>query len=156
MSDFLAFLLGGLVLFLYSISQLSDVLKGIFNERAIAVIENYTSNIFYALFWGTLMTIVLGSSSAVIILVIIFINAQSLSFNQAIGLIMGANIGTTFSSQLISLDISEYALYPLILGLMTSIFAKKGKVKNTGKVMLYFGMLFFGLFMIESSVDPLK
>ena len=156
MSEVLPLLVGGLVLFLYAISQLSEVLKTIFSDKAKGIIQKYTSNIYIALLIGTLLTIILDSSSAVIILVIVFINAHSLSFKQAIGLIMGANIGTTFSSQIIALDVGKYSIIPLFIGLIFEVFVKDKKLKRFGNVMLYFGMLFFGLYIMEESVLPLR
>lgn len=156
MNDVLPLLIGGIVLFLYAITQLSEVLKDIFTEKAKGIIAKYTSSIFKSLLIGTLLTIALGSSSALIILVIVFINAKTLTFKQAIGLIMGANIGTTFSSQLIALDIGRYAIFPLFIGLLLEVFVKNKKWKRYGGILLYFGMLFFGLFLMEESVQPLR
>ena len=156
MNEILSLLIGGLVLFLYAISQLSEVLKDVFSDRASELIRRYTSNIFLAILIGTITTIVLGSSSAAIILVIVFINAKTLGFKQAIGLIMGANIGTTFSSQLIALDVGKYSIVPLIAGLLIEVFVKNKNWKKGGRVSLYFGMLFFGLFLMEESVLPLR
>lgn len=73
-----------------------------------------------------------------------------------IGIILGANIGTTFSSQLIAMDIGRFAFIPLLIGLIISFFARSARWKNSGEAMLYFGMLFFGLYVIESSVEPLR
>jgi len=151
----LPLLIGGLVLFLYAINQLSEVMQDVFSQKAKAIIEKYTSNIFSAILIGTILTVLLDSSSAVIILVIIFINAKNLNFRQAIGIIMGANIGTTFSSQIIALDIGKYSVLPLFIGLVFEIFGKGKRFKLLGQVILYFGMLFFGLFIIEQSVLPL-
>jgi len=131
-------------------------MKGLFSENAKQIITRYTTHLFSAILAGTILTILLGSSSAVIILVIVFINAQNLSFRQGIGLIMGANIGTTFSSQIISFDIGRYAIIPLCMGLAFEVLAKQKRKKQLGQVLLYFGMLFFGLFLMESSVEPLK
>lgn len=156
MNDILPLLIGGLVLFLYSISRFSEVLRDIFSDNAKKIIAKYTSNIFASLLIGTLLTIILGSSSAVIILVIVFINAKTLTFKQAIGLIMGANIGTTFSSQIIALDVGKYSIIPLFIGLLFEVFVKNEKWKSYGSVLLYFGMLFFGLFIMEESVLPLQ
>lgn len=156
MGDILPLLLGGLALFLYAISKLSSVMKAIFNDRAKSVIEKYTSNIFSSILIGTILTILLDSSSAVIILVIVFINAKALTFKNAIGLIMGANIGTTFSSQIIAMDVGRYAVIPLFIGLLLHVVSKSEKWKNAGNVLLYFGMLFFGLFIMQESVVPLK
>ncbi len=156
MKDILPLFIGGLVLFLYAISQLSEVLKSIFSERTKGIIARYTTNIFSSIIIGTLVTIILDSSSAVIILVIVFINAHTLTFRQAIGLIMGANIGTTFSSQIIALDVGKYSVIPLAIGLIFEIFVRQERLKRVGHVLLYLGMLFFGLFIIEQSVVPLR
>ena len=156
MDGILPLLLGGLVLFLYAISQLSEVMKDIFSQKAQFVIQKYTSNIFSSILIGTLLTVILDSSSAVIILVIVFINAKTLTFRQAIGIIMGANIGTTFSSQIIALDVGKYSIIPLFIGLVFEVFVKNKQWKRYGNVMLYFGMLFFGLFLMEESVLPLR
>lgn len=155
-TEILPLLIGGLVLFLYAISKLSEVMKAIFSDKAKGVIKKYTSNILMALLIGTVLTILLDSSSAVIILVIVFINAKTLTFRQAIGLIMGANIGTTFSSQIIAMDVGKYSIIPLIIGLGFEVFTKKDRLKRFGNVLLYFGMLFFGLYIMEESVLPLR
>lgn len=156
MGEIAPFLLGGLILFLYAITQLSGVMQGIFTAKAKVVIEKYTKNIFSALVIGTILTIALDSSSAVIILTIVFINSKVLSFKQAIGIIMGANIGTTISSQIIAMDIAKYAIIPLALGLIFEVFAKKEKTINIGKLLLYSGMLFFGLYLMGESVSSLN
>jgi len=156
MNEILPLLIGGLVLFLYAITRLSEVMKDIFSEGAKRIIEKYTSNIFSSLLIGTILTMVLGSSSAVIILVIVFINAHSLTFKHAIGLIMGANVGTTFSSQIIALDVGKYSIIPLFVGLLLEVFVQNKKWKKYGNILLYFGMLFFGLYIMEESVLPLQ
>ena len=156
MIEILPILLGGLVLFLYAISQLSEVLKGLFSSRAQRVITRYTRNIYSGILIGTVLTIMLDSSSAVIIMVIVLINAQVLSLKEAFGIIMGANIGTTFSSQIIALNIAQYSVIPLAIGLILEIFARDRKLVRFGKISLYFGMLFFGLYIMEQSVLPLR
>ena len=128
----------------------------VFTEKAKEAIAKSTRNIFLSILTGMIFTILLGSSSAVIILAIIFINAKALSFKQAIGIIMGANIGTTFSSQIIALDVGQYAVIPLALGLLIQAFTKNEKLDRYGEVMFFFGLLFFGLYMMEESVWPLK
>jgi len=156
MKEILPLLIGGLALFIYAISQLSRTMQKISTERAKHVISKYTNHLFLSILIGTVLTILLGSSSAVIIIAIVFINAGTLRFRQAIGIIMGANIGTTFSSQLIALDIGKYAIFPLIIGLVIEFFAKQDNLKRYGNALFYFGMLFFGLFIIERSVLPLR
>ncbi len=156
MSEILPYLLGGLGLFIFSIFKLSETLKETFTERAKKTIQKYTSNIWQSLLWGTLLTILLDSSSAVIILVIVFINSKVLTFRQSMGFILGANIGTTFSSQIIAMDVGKYSVIPLLLGLFLVLFMKNPKMNRIGKAVLYTGMLFFGLFIIEASVLPLR
>ena len=149
-------IIGGLALFLYAITRLSAVLKTTFSDRVKTTIEKYTKNIFSSILIGMLITIVLDSSSAVIIITIVFINASTISFRNAIGIIMGANIGTTVSSQIIALDVARFSIIPLVVGLVLFVFARKTNIQLTGKILLYFGMLFFGLFIIEESLLPLK
>ncbi len=156
MIEILPLLTGGLVLFLYAIAQLSQVLGDIFTDKARYAIEKYTRNIFVSVLIGTILTILLDSSSAVIILTITFINARSLSFKNAMGIIMGANIGTTFSSQIIALDVEKFAIIPLLVGLILKVFIAHPNAKKYGSILLYFGMLFFGLFIMEEAVLPLK
>lgn len=148
--------LGGLTIFVFSISQLSGVLESFFSEKTRHYIYRYTRNSWMSALVGILVTILMGSSSAVIILTIILINAKALNFKQSIGIILGANLGTTFTSQLIALDISNYAFIPLIVGLMIQLFLKKKPYSSYGKILFYFGMLFFGLFIMEESVMPLR
>ncbi len=156
MIEILPLLLGGLLLFIYAISRLSKTMQDIATEKAKRIITKYTGNLVLSIVVGTVLTILLGSSSAVIILAIVFINAGTLRFKQAIGIIMGANIGTTFSSQLIALDIGKYAVVPLVVGLAMEFFAQGETVKRYGSALFYFGMLFFGLFIMERSVVPLR
>ena len=148
--------IGGLILFLYSIRKLSLILKRIFTSHSKKIIERFTKNIFSSILIGTLITILLGSSSAVIIITIVFINSGSLNFRQAMGIIMGSNFGTTFSSQLIALNISFYAVIILTIGFLIWMISKSKRNRKIGTVLLYFGMLFFGLFILENSVSPLN
>lgn len=149
-------LIGGLVLFLYAISRLSMVMKEAFSDRVKEVLHRYTKNIFASVIIGTLVTVVLDSSSAVIILTIIFINAKALSFRNAMGIVLGANIGTTFSSQIIAMDVGMYSIVPLFIGILVDIFSRTERQQRVGKMLLYFGMLFFGLYIMEMSVHPLR
>lgn len=156
MTELVPLMIGGLILFLFSISRLSSVLKEIFSDKVRGYIERYTKNLFLAIIIGTLLTILLDSSSAVIILAIIFINAGVLTFKNTMGLILGANIGTTFSSQIIAMDLGQYSIIPLALGFIFMLFGRTEKQKRNGSVLFYLGMLFFGMFIIEHSVLPLK
>jgi phosphate:Na+ symporter len=149
-------LIGGLVLFLYAVGNLSETVKEWAGEKARDFIARFTKNIFSAIVVGIVVTTVLDSSSAVIILTIVLVNAGTLSFKQAIGIVMGANIGTTISSQIIAMDVGKYSPIALIIGLALLIISHNPKINRTGKILLYFGMLFFGLFTMENAVEPLR
>lgn len=152
----LPLLVGGLGLFIYAIGELSDTLQEAFSDRARDAIKRYTNNLFAAVLIGTVVTIVLGSSSAAIILTIVFINARALNFRHAVGIIMGANIGTTFSSQLIALDVAGYSYLAIVAGLIVSMAARNDNWRTGGRAVLFLGLLFFGLYLMESSVEGLK
>jgi phosphate:Na+ symporter len=92
----------------------------------------------------------------VIIMTIALVNAGIMRFRQSMGIVMGANIGTTFSSQIIALNIGEYAAFPIGLGFLLMVLPKKEYLRNIGKVIFSFGLIFFGLFTIEEAVAPLK
>ncbi len=101
-------------------------------------------------------TVLNYSSSTVIILTIVLVNADTLNFKQVIGIVMGANIGTTISSQIVAMDVGKYSPTSLIIGLALLIISRNQKISRAGKVLLYFGMLFFGLYTMENAVEPLK
>ena len=146
----------GLVLFLYAISSLSKTLIHAIGDKANHWIQKFTSNTLSSILVGAVITTLLDSSSAVIIITIILVNSKLLSFRQAMGIVLGANIGTTVSSQIISLNIGKYSPVLLVAGFLLILFSKKEQFQNIGKVILYFGLLFFGLYTIENAVEPLK
>lgn len=151
-----ALLLGGLVMFIYGVRQLSKLLENIFSERAKSNIQRYTNNLISAIVLGAIVTVVMGSSSGAIIITIVLINSGILTFRQAMGIILGANLGTTVSSKIIAVGLGEYAIVPLVIGLFAYIFIRKNVVwRQRGLASLYFGMIFFGLFLLQESVSPL-
>lgn len=150
------FLFGGLILFIHAILQLSKTMEELFTDEARDLIEKRTRNLFVSMLIGIVATIILDSSSAVIILAIVFINAKTLTFKNAMGIIMGANIGTTFSSQLIAMDIAKYAYIPMLIGLILYLFSRSSDLRLKGKAVLYFGLLFFGLYIVQEAVLPLQ
>lgn len=149
-------IIGGLVLFLFAVSSLSDVIKKIAGENSKRWILRFTSNTWTAILTGTVVTAILDSSSAVIILTIILVNSKMLSFRRSMGIVMGANIGTTVSSQIIAMDIGKYSPVFLLIGLIMFMISRNERVSDSGRILLYFGMLFFGLFTMERAVEPLK
>jgi len=146
----------GLVLFLYAVGSLSETITHAIGDRTNRWIVKFTSNTFSSVLVGTVITALLDSSSAVIIITIVLVNAKILSFRQAMGIVLGANIGTTVSSQIIAMDIGKYSPILLLFGFVLILLSKSERVTNTGKVVLYFGVLFFGLFTMENAVEPLR
>ena len=156
MTEILLSILAGLVLFLFAVNSLSDTIKLAIGETANKWIVKFTSNTFSSIIVGVIVTALLDSSSAVIIITIVFVNSKILTFKQAMGIVLGANIGTTISSQIIAMDIGKYSPILLVIGFVLLLVSKSERINNTGKIILYFGVLFFGLFTMENAVEPLK
>jgi phosphate:Na+ symporter len=148
--------LAGLVLFLYAVHHLSETIQKVLGERARQWILRFTGKSWQALLTGIIVTTLLDSSSAVIIITIVFVNAGAMSFRNAMGVVLGANIGTTVSSQLIALDIASYSPILLALGFVLLLASRSERVGNTGRIIMFFGILFFGLFTMEEAVEPLR
>lgn len=156
MTQIILSIIAGLVLFLYAVSSLSDSLKSAMGDGATIWIQKFTSTTFSSLLVGVVVTTLLDSSSAVIIITIVLVNSKVLTFRQAMGIVLGANIGTTVSSQIIAMDIGKYSPIFLLIGFVLLIVARSEKVSHIARVILYFGVLFFGLFTMENAVEPLK
>jgi phosphate:Na+ symporter len=156
MTDIILSITAGLVLFLFAVTNLSETLKSALGENANIWIKKYTYNSYSSLLVGIVITTLLDSSSAVIIITIVLVNSQILTFRQAMGIVLGANIGTTVSSQIIAMDVGKYSPVFLLIGFLLLFIAKSEKLSNIGKTILYFGVLFFGLFTMENAVEPLK
>lgn len=148
--------LAGLVLFLYALNKLSDHLKELSGDKMKKVLDRFTSNLFTGIITGIVVTILLDSSSAVIIMTIALVNANAMTFRQAMGVVMGANIGTTVSSQIFALNIGEYAALPVTAGFLLMVLHKRKMFRDIGAVVFSFGLIFFGLFTMEEAVAPLR
>jgi phosphate:Na+ symporter len=156
MTEIILSVIAGLVLFLFAVNSLSETIKNALGGNASKSIERFTSNTFSSLIVGIVATTLLDSSSAVIIITIVLVNSNLLTFKQAMGIVLGANIGTTVSSQIIAMDIGKYSPLFLLIGFVLLFIAKSEKISNIGKSILYFGVLFFGLYTMENAVEPLK
>lgn len=156
MTEIFLLIIAGLVLFLYAVTNLSETLKTVIGDGATIWIKRFTSNVASSLCVGIVATTLLDSSSAVIIITIVLVNSKVLSFRQAMGIVLGANIGTTVSSQIIAMDIGKYSPIFLLIGFVLLFIAKSERISSIGKVILYFGVLFFGLYTMENAVEPLK
>ena len=156
MTEIILSIIAGLVLFLFAVNNLSETLQMTMGENVNKWIKKFTSNTISSLLVGIIVTTLLDSSSAVIIITIVFVNSKILTFRQAMGIVLGANIGTTISSQIIAMDIGKYSPLLLLIGFVLLIISKSKQINNLGKVILYFGVLFFGLFTMENAVGPLR
>lgn len=152
----LLIIVAGLVLFLYALNKLSDHLRELSGDKMKKALDRFTSNLFTGILTGIIVTILLDSSSAVIIMAIALVNAHAMTFRQAMGVVMGANIGTTVSSQIFALNIGEYAALPVTAGFLLMWLHKKKIYRDAGAVIFSFGLIFFGLYTMEEAVAPLK
>jgi phosphate:Na+ symporter len=149
-------IVAGLILFLYALNHLSDALKTVAGEKMQRVLMRFTGTLFTSILTGVAVTILLDSSSAVIIMTIALVNARIMGFRQAMGVVMGANIGTAVSSQIIAMNLGAYAAVPISLGFLLMVLPRKQILREIGKVIFSFGLIFFGLFTIERGVIPLR
>lgn len=149
-------LIAGLGLFLYGMKLMSEGLEKAAGARLRSILEMCTKNQFIGMIVGILFTAVVQSSSATTVLVVSFVNAGLLNLMQAAGVILGANIGTTITAQLIAFNLSAVAPVFLMLGVCMVMFVKKPMVKRIGEVVLGFGMLFFGMSIMSSSMESLR
>lgn len=149
-------LLGGLGLFLYGMTMMSEGLEKVAGAKMRSVLEFFTKNRFVGLLVGTVVTAIIQSSSATTVMVVSFVNSGLMNLMQAAGVIMGANIGTTMTSQLISFNLSAVAPLFVILGVLMMMVSKRTNVKRIGEVVLGFGILFMGLSTMSGAMSTLK
>jgi len=147
--------LGGLGLFIYGIREMSEGLHKISGERMRRVLHNLTGSPLKGVLVGTGITSLVQSSSATTVMVVGFMNAGLMTLIQALGVIFGANIGTTITAQLIAFKLTDYALPIIGIGMLTIFLAKKKTHKHFGEFLLGFGILFLGLSILTSVVKPL-
>ena len=149
-------LTAGLGLFLYGMKLMSDGLEKAAGARLRKILEAVTKNRFLGLIVGLLFTAVVQSSSATTVLVVSFVNAGLMDLFQAAGVILGANIGTTVTAQLIAFNLSDVAPFFLMGGVCMVMFFKQPMVKRIGEVVLGFGMLFFGMSVMSDGMASLR
>lgn len=149
-------LLGGLALFFLGISQMSIGLKHGIADKLRGLLLQMSRNKYVATFFGALVTVITQSSSATTVMLVGFVQSGLLRFQQTIGMILGAAIGTTITVQLISFKLADYSLLIVAVGFALMGFSKKIAVKSAGEAMLGFGMLFYGMYLMSGSMAPLK
>lgn len=149
-------LMGGLGLFLFGMKLMSDGLEKAAGAKMRSILEFFTKNTIRGILVGTFFTAVIQSSSAATVMTVSFVNSGLMNLYQAAGVIMGANIGTTVTSQLISFNLSALAPLFVIAGVVMYMFCKRQKIQNIGMVILGFGVLFMGMTTMSSSMSTLK
>lgn len=149
-------LLGGLALFLYGMQMMSNGLEAAAGDRMKEILEKLTSNRILGVLVGAGITAVIQSSSATTVMVVGFVNAEMMNLQQAVWIIMGANIGTTITGQLIALDIGAIAPLIAFIGVAMVVFLKKPMVHHVGTIFAGLGVLFIGMEMMSTAMLPLR
>ena len=149
-------LLGGLALFLYGMTMMSNGLEAAAGNKMKTILEKLTSNRFLGVVVGALVTAIIQSSSATTVMVVGFVNSGLMTLNQAVWLIMGANIGTTITGQLVALDVGAIAPLFCFIGVAMISFLKNPKIHNWAMIPAGLGMLFIGMDMMSGSMAPLR
>ena len=149
-------LAGGLALFLYAVGVMGDTLKELAGDKMKAFLTRFTKNPLSGIATGTVATTLLDSSSVVIIMVLTMVNAGLMTSIESFGVIMGANIGTTISSQIIALDIAGFSPILLVTGLLLSVIGKDENRHQIGRIIFCAGLIFFGLWTMDKAVEPLR
>jgi phosphate:Na+ symporter len=149
-------LVGGVGLFIYGIKIMSESLQAIAGDRMRQLIGSLTNTPWRGVAVGALVTALIQSSSATTVMTVSFVNAGLMQLKQAIGIIMGANIGTTLSAQILAFKVKDFALPILAIGVVLSLFGKKRKHKHFGNGMVGFGLLFLGMQTMENSMYFLR
>lgn len=155
-TEMLITLIGGLGLFIYGMTIMSDGLKAVAGDRVKKLLEVLTNNRILAIVVGTVVTMIVQSSSTTTVMVVGFVNAGIMNLFQAAGVILGANIGTTITAQMVALKADKIAPIFIGVGVLMLLLAKKKKHKHVAMVILGFGVLFLGINLMSDSLKPLR
>lgn len=149
-------MLGGLGLFLYGMQLMGNGLEKAAGKRLERIIEVLTSNRIVGVFVGIIVTGIIQSSSATTVMVVGFVNAGVMKLTQAVGIIMGANIGTTVTGQLVSLSLEQYAPIAIGVGVIMMMVSKRDSNKHIAQILVGFGILFMGMEFLKDALKPLR
>lgn len=149
-------LLGGLALFLFGIDQMTNALKAVAGERMRTVLARLTSNRYLGALTGAFVTAIIQSSSVTTVLVVGFTTAGLMSFAQSIGVIMGANIGTTITAQIVAFKVTKAAFLMIAVGFGFLFFSKKDTLRYYGEILMGLGLVFFGMTVMSDAMQPLR
>lgn len=147
---------GGLGIFLFAIKYMGDGLQKAAGDRLRSILDRFTTNPFMGVLVGIIVTVLIQSSSGTTVITVGLVSAGFMTLRQAIGVIMGANIGTTITAFIIGLDVGAYALPIMAFGAILIFFFKKNTIKNVGEVVFGFGGLFLGLELMSEGMKPLR
>ena len=149
-------LFGGLALFLYGMELMSEGMKKTAGNQMRVILGALTRNRVIALFCGAFVTMVIQSSSATTVMLVSFVQAGLMTFAQSMGVILGADIGTTITAQMIAFKLTDYALLMIAVGFIVRMLGKTDNVKHVGEAILGFGVLFFGMKLMSDAMKPLR
>ncbi|HSO83059.1 Na/Pi cotransporter family protein [Thiocapsa sp.] len=149
-------LFGGLALFLYGMDQMAEALKAVAGERMKDILAKLTANRFMGAATGAFVTAVINSSSVTTVLVVGFISAGLMTLSQSVGVIMGANIGSTVTAQLIAFQITESALLMIGIGFLMQFASTQEAIRQYGGILMGLGLVFFGMSVMSDAMGPLR
>ncbi len=149
-------LFGGLALFLYGMDKMAEALKAVAGERMRSILERLTSNRIMGAVTGAFVTAVIQSSSVTTVMVVGFITAGLMSLSQSIGIIMGANIGTTITAQIIAFKVTKFALLLIAVGFGLILLGKREQLRHHGAGIMGLGLVFFGMAVMGDAMQPLR
>ncbi len=147
---------GGLALFLFGMEQMADALKAVAGERMKSILAKLTANRFAGVATGAFVTAIIQSSSVTTVLVVGFITAGLMSLSQSIGIIMGANIGTTITAQIVAFKVTKASMLMIGVGFSMLFISKEDKMRNYGSMLMGLGMVFFGMSVMSDAMKPLR
>jgi phosphate:Na+ symporter len=149
-------LLGGLSLFLFGMEKMSDALKSVAGEKMKDILGVLSSNRIFGMITGAIVTAVIQSSSVTTVMLVGFVTAGLMSLSQTIGVILGADIGTTITAQIVAFKVTKYALLLVAVGFGLLFISKKEKIQQYGYMIMGLGMIFFGMGVMSNAMSPLK
>ena len=147
---------GGLAIFLYGMRKMTESLKTVAGSQLKDVLERVATNRYTGALSGALVTSIIQSSSVTTVMVVGFVSAGLLTFTQSVGVIMGANVGTTVTAQIVAFDVAEYALAMIAIGFLTELLARKESIRHYGIALMGLGLLFFGMGLMADATEPVR
>ena len=147
---------GGLALFLHGMQMMSSGLEAAAGSQMKSIMERLTANRFLGVLTGALITAAVQSSSATTVMVVGFVNAGMMTLNQAVWIIMGANVGTTVTGLMIALDVGAMAPVVAFVGVFLMVFVKKARLQHIGQILAGLGILFIGMDTMSAAMAPLR